>query len=81
MRLDPSKINPLKDLLDSIPDRGVELTHPELSRIAMFFNSGGVFCENWDEVLVVLNILADQGLVTLTKQKNSLLLQKVNHGN
>ena len=71
MELKPTGVNPLKEFLHTLPlDAPVPLSKNNLSCMAKIFNKGGVYCETFDDMLKVLDILADQRLVEL---KNNYL--------
>jgi hypothetical protein len=72
MQLKDSLINPLYAFLDSLVEHGddpVTLNSNNLPVIALYFNSGGVICESYDEVHKLLELLAETGIIELTENK------------
>jgi hypothetical protein len=76
MHITQSNINPLYDILKSIPEEGVVVNHEMLSNIALFFNSGGIVCETLQEVADCIDILIQQDLLSITT-KNLISTIKV----
>lgn len=74
MRLEESKINPLKDFLNSLvkaPEEWITLNSNNLPIMALYFNSGGVVCETHDEVVQILKLLAEYEVIEFN-DKNQL---------
>ena len=72
MRINESKINPLKDFLKSLadsPDDWINLNSNNISIISLYFNSGGVVFETHEEVVKGLEILAEYGIIELSDNK------------
>jgi hypothetical protein len=82
MRFQESRINPLKDLLDLIPEEGVLLTRSTLIAVATLLNKGGIICETIEEVISCLELLAvkEYNIISIVSENGKAKLHKVNHG-
>lgn len=77
MRIEQPKAYPLKEFFNFIPDEGLPLTADNMCKIAKIFNTGGVFCETYGEVVQTLYEFSDFcGLIKL--EGSPLTLRKVN---
>lgn len=63
MRLTPSKLNPLYELLEVIPDSGLLLDRDGVTSLILIFIDSGVFCESIHELYTLLEILEEKKLV------------------
>lgn len=66
-----STVNPLLGLLRSIPKEPIPLSKDRMSQISMFLASGGIYCENYADVVCVLNVLDELGVVRLKVKTNA----------
>lgn len=73
MRTTESNVNPLKDFLKSLivsePDGWVDLNKNNIPIISLYFNSGGVVFETFEEVIKGLEILAEYGIIEISNNK------------
>ena len=74
MRLEESRINPLKDFLTSLvkaPEEWITLNTNNIPIMALFFNSGGVICETHEELVQILKVLSEYKVIEFN-DKNQL---------
>ncbi len=78
MFLKPTEVNPLQELLDSIPEHGTELDQDYATTAAKILAKGGVICESFEEVIRCLVLLAEyNSLYTLDKE---FYIRKIQYG-
>ncbi len=65
MRFNTSSVNPLKEILEYLPEEEIALTEPILRKCASILNKGGVICEKLTEVVTSLKLLEESGLIEL----------------
>lgn len=73
MRIDPTNINPLADLMDILPEVAKPLLEEDLSRISLVLAAGGVYCQTHDEVIDALRILEELKAVELIHLPNNTI--------
>jgi hypothetical protein len=59
MRIEEPKVYPLEAFLNWIPQDGVQLTRGSLEHISNYFHMGGIICEQFGEVVEVLQLLEE----------------------
>jgi hypothetical protein len=76
-----SNVNPLKELIGSIPSDGIVIAKESLDKIALFFSSGGIRFESYGEVLHALHAFCDwYNLTTLEPYNDTLILKRIDNG-
>lgn len=79
MRLEDSKHNPLRELLNYIPNDGLVLDRGTLAIIARILVKGGIICEEFDEVVTILEHLEKEtGLIEVKHELTKFILRKSN---
>jgi glycerol-3-phosphate responsive antiterminator len=73
MRIALTNINPLKDLIDILPEVAKPLLEEDLSRISLMLAAGGVICETEDEVVDALRLLEELKVVELSYLPNNTI--------
>jgi glycerol-3-phosphate responsive antiterminator len=73
MRIALTNINPLKDLIDILPEVAKPLLEEDLSRISLMLSAGGVICETEDEVVDALRLLEELKVVELSYLPNNTI--------
>ena len=83
MKITESKVNPLPDLFNLIPDAGLPLTGDTASRIGLMLNAGGVKCETIKELVETLILFSDwYGLIEVDTKSHEkyVIIRKLNCG-
>ena len=80
MRIAPSDINPLGDILRSIPEEGAIVNENSLANLALFLNSGGITCQTHEEVVLCLTQLAELNLIKFEQQNLQTILKVTSYG-
>lgn len=76
MRLTDSDYNPLKDLLNIIPDNvGLTINNTTLALIGAILAKGGVILETYEEVILTLHLIAKEYKI-IELESNNLRITK-----